>query len=91
MRDLAKSEAASEAGGDAGGGTNGNPAYYNTAVRLLRNVLPESVIQRMQGDPSGQETVIADSHEHVVMMFAGEGPGGRGGVLGDREMDAGRR
>jgi hypothetical protein len=37
------------------------------SMKLLKNILPESIIQRMQ---SGQK-FVADSHEHVVILFSG--------------------
>jgi len=39
-------------------------------MKLLKNILPESIIQRMQ---SGQK-FVADSHQHVVILFSGERP-----------------
>lgn len=38
------------------------------SMKLLKNILPESIIQRMQ---SGQK-FVADSHQHVVILFSGE-------------------
>lgn len=37
------------------------------SMKLLKNILPESIIERMQ---SGQK-FVADSHPHVVIMFSG--------------------
>ncbi len=37
-------------------------------MKLLKNILPESIIERMQ---SGQK-FVADSHQHVVILFSGE-------------------
>ncbi|KAL6760740.1 guanylate cyclase, partial [Haematococcus lacustris] len=36
------------------------------SMKLLKNILPESIIQRMQ---SGQK-FVADSHQHVVILFS---------------------
>lgn len=38
------------------------------SMKLLKNILPESIIQRMQ---QGQK-FVADSHGHVVILFSGE-------------------
>lgn len=37
------------------------------SMKLLKNILPESIIARMQ---SGQN-FVADSHQHVVILFSG--------------------
>ncbi len=37
------------------------------SMKLLKNILPESIIERMQ---QGQK-FVADSHQHVVILFSG--------------------
>eukprot|EP00798_Chlamydomonas_sp_ICE-L_P000365 gene365-1755_t len=55
---------------DYGTGNESSGSYANTALRLLSNFLPENVIDRMQKG-GGQDNIIADNHEHVVILFAG--------------------
>jgi hypothetical protein len=38
------------------------------AMRLLRNILPGGIIRRLQAG----DKFIADSHQHVVVLFSGE-------------------
>ena len=38
------------------------------SMKLLKNILPEGIIHRMQ---MGQK-LVADSHQHVVILFSGE-------------------
>lgn len=45
-------------------------------MKLLKNILPESIIQRMQ---QGQK-FVADSHGHVVILFSGEAVSREGGA-----------
>ncbi len=37
------------------------------AVRLLKNILPDNIIRRLQDG----DKFVADSHQHVVILFSG--------------------
>ncbi|GFH20593.1 uncharacterized protein HaLaN_17739 [Haematococcus lacustris] len=45
---------------------NNQDGRETESMKLLKNILPESIIQRMQ---SGQK-FVADSHQHVVILFS---------------------